>query len=346
MELLVERRSRDAWYNLGMYPIIPPFLLLIILALISKLFSQELELINIGMIHLIVILYAAMRLGGRDTFIVSIASVLSFNFFFIPPTLTFTVHDLRYVFSFIIMIAVGQIVSWLSKQAALAKELETSERLQETLLGSLSHELRTPLSAIRGASSGLLSEELLLNEEQKHELYTTIDTGAQRMQRLIDNLLDTARLQSGMLKLKRQECDIPDLLMSALSNAEEGTPALLEIAPDIPQIHADAILIEQALFNLLENAFKYGKGIKVSAYTEPEGVAVRICNSGSIPPANEAPLAWKAFSRLSNVRGEEGIGLGLYVAYRIAAMHEGTLETMSDGIYFCATLKLPYRSEE
>lgn len=332
-------------YNSIMYAIIPPFLLLIILSLISKLFSEELQLVNIGMIHLLPILYAAMRLKRRDTLIVSVASVLSLNFFFIPPTFTFTVHDVRYVFSFAIMIVVGQIVSWLSEQAAFAKELETSERLQETLLGSLSHELRTPLAAIMGASSGLLTEELDLNTEQKKELYHTIDNGAHRMHRLIDNLLDTARIQSGMLKLKNQECDISDLLGSALSKTENAFPATLAISQDIPQLYGDAVLIEQALFNLLDNAFKYGDAVNVTVKREPIGVMIRICNTGSIPPAHEASLAWRAFSRLSNVRGEEGIGLGLYVAYEIAKMHGGEVETMSDGIQFCATMRLPERSD-
>lgn len=333
-------------YNLAMYAIMPPFLLLIALAVISKLFSEELQLVNIGMIHLIPILFAAMRLGRRDTLIVSFASVLSFNFFFIPPTLTFTVHDVRYVFSFGIMIAVGQIVAWLSERAAVAKELETSEKLQETLLGSLSHELRTPLAAIMGASSGLLTEELDLNSEQKKELYLTIDNGAFRMRRLIDNLLDTARLQSGMLKLKMQECDIRELLGSVLSKTEHTFPATLIINENSSSIQGDAVLIEQALFNLLENAFKYGDAVNVLVEHDPDGLVIRICNTGSIPPAHEASMAWRAFSRLSNVRGEEGIGLGLYVAYRIAAMHGGSIETMSDGIQFCATMRLPNRGGE
>lgn len=332
-------------YNSIMYAIIQPFLLLIILSVISKLFSEELQLVNIGMIHLLPILYAAMRLGRRDTLIVSVASVLSFNFFFIPPTLTFTVHDVRYFISFVIMIAIGQLVAWLSERAAVAKELETSERLQETLLGSLSHELRTPLAAIMGASSGLLTHELNLNSGQKQELYQTIDSGAQRMRRLIDNLLDTARLQSGMLKLKLEECDIPELLGSALAKAERTLPATLAIERDISQIRGDAVLIEQALFNLLENAFKYGDAVNVTAESEPTGISIRICNTGSIPPEHEASMAWKPFSRLSNVRGEEGIGLGLYVAYRIAKMHGGSVETMSDGIQFCAVMRLPNRGE-
>lgn len=332
-------------YNKPMYAILPPLLLLIVLGLLSKLFSEELQLVNIGMIHLLPILYAAMRLGRRDTLIVSVASVLSFNFFFIPPTFTFTVHDVRYVFSFAIMIAVGQIVAWLSERAAVAKELETSEKLQETLLGSLSHELRTPLSAIMGASSGLLTEELDLNTEQKKELYRTIDNGAHRMHRLINNLLDTARLQSGMLKLKLQECDIRELLGSVLAKTEHTFPASLTVHEGIGSIRGDAVLIEQALFNLLENAFKYGDAVNVSVKQDPDAMVIRICNTGSIPPSQEASMAWKAFSRLSNVRGEEGIGLGLYVAYRIAHMHGGNVETMSDGVQFCATMRLPYRGE-
>lgn len=344
--MLYSMRPQDKIvYNLAMYSIMPPLLLLIVLSLISKLFSEELQLVNIGMIHLIPILYAALRLGSRDTLIVSIASVLSFNFFFIPPTFTFTVHDVRYVFSFVIMIAVGQIISWLSQRASVAKELETSERLQETLLGSLSHELRTPLAAIMGASSGLLTEELDLNQEQKKELYLTIDNGAHRMRHLIDNLLDTARIQSGMLKLKIQECDIRELLGSALSKTENTFPATLMIEEGIPSIQGDAVLIEQALFNLLENAFKYGDAVNVSAKHDADGVIIHICNTGSIPNADEASMAWKAFSRLSNVRGEEGIGVGLYVAYRIAKMHGGSVETMSDGVQFCVTMRLLQRVE-
>lgn len=329
-----------------MYAILPPLLLLIALALISKLFNEELQLVNIGMIHLIPILYAAMRLGRRDTLIISIASVLSFNFFFIPPTFTFTVHDLRYIFSFIIMIAVGQIVSLLSERVSMAKELETSERLQETLLGSLSHELRTPLAAIKGASSGLLSHELNLNEKDKNDLYMTIDQGSDRMQRLINNLLDTARIQSGMLKLKIAECDLRELLSSALSKTENSKIASLIIDPEIMPIHGDAVLIELALHNLLDNAFKYGDSVKVTLSNHPEGIVIHICNTGSIPPIQEASMAWKPFSRLSNVRGEEGIGLGLYVAYRIANMHRGTIETMSDEVQFCVTMKLPLKGDE
>lgn len=307
---------------------------------------EQLQLLNIAMLYLLPVILSALRHGRVVTLLVSICAVLALDILFVHPRFTLTVSDTRYLVSFIIIIAIGQLIAWLSEQAALSKELETSERLQETLLGSLSHELRTPLAAIMGASSGLLTEELDLNAEQKKAFYQTIDDGAHRMQRLVDNLLDTARLQSGMLKLKIQECDIPDLLGSALSKSENGFPATLSVEDGISPIQGDAVLIEQSLFNLLENAFKYGDKVNVKVESDPHGVMIRICNTGSIPPAHEASMAWRAFSRLSNVRGEEGIGLGLYVAYSIAKMHGGSVETISDGREFCATMRLPNRGGE
>lgn len=307
---------------------------------------EQLQLLNIAMLYLLPVILSGLRHGRMVTFMVSLGAVIALDILFVHPRFTLTVSDTRYLLSFVIIIVIGQLVAWLNEQASLAKELETSERLQETLLGSLSHELRTPLAAIMGASSGLLTEELNLNAEQKKELYHSIDTGAHRMRRLIDNLLDTARIQSGMLKLKMQECDIPDLLGSALSKTENAFPATLSVKEGISPIQGDAVLIEQALFNLLENAFKYGDSVNVTVTHDPDGVMIRICNTGSIPPEHEASMAWRPFSRLSNVRGEEGIGLGLYVAYRIAKMHGGTVETMSDGEEFCAVMRLSERGYE
>ena len=327
------------------FPLIEGFVVVLLVSLLGLWQFQQLELLNIAMLYLIPVILSALRHGRMVTLLISVGAVLTLDILFVHPRFTLTVSDTRYFISFAIMIAVGQLIAYLVEKAAHAKELETSERLQETLLGSLSHELRTPLAAIMGASSGLLTHELNLNSEQKQELYQTIDSGAQRMRRLIDNLLDTARIQSGVLKIKHQECDIPELLGSALGKAEHTFPATLAIGRDIPQIYGDAILIEQALFNLLENAFKYGDAVNVTVERNPISVMIRICNTGSIPPAHEASLAWRAFSRLSNVRGEEGIGLGLYVAYKIAKMHGGEVETMSDGIQFCATMRLPERGD-
>lgn len=320
-----------------------PFILLGIISTLSWSVKDELHIVNIVMLHLIPILYAAMRFGPINALIVSLLSITVLSYFFMHPLNSFSVHETRYLISFAMMVSIGQLIAWLSRKASLAKELETSERLQQTLIGSLSHELRTPLAAIKGASSGLLSHELILSEEDKHDLYTTIDQGSDRMRRLIDNLLDTARLQSGMLKLKITECDMAELLSSALSKTEHSKIASLVIDDEIAPIQGDAVLIELALYNLLDNAFKYGESVEVNLANHPEGVHVRICNTGSVPSSYEASKAWRPFERLSNVRGQEGIGLGLYVAYSIAQMHGGLVETTSDGKRFCATLRLTQR---
>lgn len=344
-ELHDEQKSNlNVDYNSAM-KFLEPLLLLGLISTLSWSVKDELHIVNIVMLHLIPILYGAMRFGHINAMGVSLLSIAILSYFFMHPLNSFSVHETRYLISFGMMIFIGQLVAWLSHRATLSKELETSERLQQTLIGSLSHELRTPLAAIKGASSGLLSHELNLSEKDKNDLYTTIDQGSDRMRRLIDNLLDTARIQSGMLKLKIAECDMSELLSSALSKTENSKIASLMIDPEISPIHGDAVLIELALHNLLDNAFKYGDSVKVTLSNHPEGVVIRICNTGSIPPIHEASMAWKPFSRLSNVRGEEGIGLGLYVAYRIANMHGGTIETMSDGVQFCVTMQLPLKGE-
>jgi two-component system sensor histidine kinase KdpD len=237
------------------------------------------------------------------------------------------------------MIVVGQLVTWLSQKAAKAKEIETSKRLQQTIIESLSHELRTPLSAIKGASSILVSKELKISDEDTQELYKSIDDGAERMRRLVDNLLDTARIHSGMLKLNIDECDITELLFSALQKTKNYDNVELLLEQDASRsILGDAVLIELALINLLDNAFKYGESIRIRLYEDNHGIYVQICNNGLVPMPYEIKEDYKPFERLNNVQGKEGLGLGLYVATSIAQMHGGTISVKSDGQEYCATI--------
>lgn len=305
------------------------------------------NLVNVGMLHLIPILYVAIKSTHKKTLFVSFLSVVSFNFFFIPPKYTFVVYDTRYWFSFIMMIAVGQLVAWLSQKAAKAKEIETSERLQQTIIESLSHELKTPLSAIKGASSLLVSQDIKLSPEDTYEIYQTIDNGADRMRKLIENLLDTARVRSGLLKLKVSDCDVAEILSSALYK-NESTEAI-ELSIDQQEdtiISGDAVLIELALLNLLDNAFKYGDKISIELFNDVHFVYVKICNSGLIPRAYELSSGVRPFERFSNAKGKDGLGLGLYVAHSIAKMHGGRISTNCDDQRYCATIQFSKRIEK
>lgn len=308
---------------------------------ILSFFSLEaINLLNVGMLHLIPILYIAIKSTHKKTFVISFLSVVSFNFFFIPPKYTFVVYDTRYWFSFIMMIVVGQLVAWQSQKAAKAKEIETSEKLQKTIIESLSHELKTPLSAIKGASSLLVSSDIKLNQEDTYEIYQTIDNGADRMKKLIENLLDTARVNSGLLKLKISECDVAEILSSALyKNENTNEIELLINQEEITTISGDAILIELALLNLLDNAFKYGDKISVELFNDANFVCVKICNSGLIPLVYELSNDVRAFERFSNAQGKDGLGLGLYVADSIAKMHGGRIIIQCNDQRYCAIIQ-------
>ena len=151
----------------------------------------------------------------------------------------------------------------LAEQARQALTMVESERLRTALFDSLSHDLRTPLSSIVGAVTGLLEDQTAVySPEAQQDLLQIILNGAERMNRFISNLLDMARLESGMLKLKTDWCDLQDIIgvaVTRLGGLLTNRPLDIKVQPALPMVQADCILIEQVLINLLDNALKYSK---------------------------------------------------------------------------------------
>ncbi len=148
----------------------------------------------------------------------------------------------------------------LAESAGAARLAAESERLRSTLLSSVSHDLRTPLAAITGAASGLLVEPPP-GPEARRELAATVLEEAERLNRLVANLLDMTRLEAGTLEPKRDWHSLEELVGGALARVErqaQGRPLAAEVAPDLPLVAIDAVLVEQALVNLLENALRHG----------------------------------------------------------------------------------------
>ncbi len=135
--------------------------------------------------------------------------------------------------------------------------LRESERLYTTLLNSISHELRTPLATVTGAASSLLDENTVLTDQSRSELIGEIQSAADRLNRLVENLLDMSRLDAGRLQLKLEWCDIGDVIgvaLRTLRNVLGKRPVQVTVAPDTPLIMLDFVLMEQVLVNLLDNA--------------------------------------------------------------------------------------------
>jgi two-component system sensor histidine kinase KdpD len=214
----------------------------------------------------------------------------------------------------------------LAEQAEQARVAVEAERLRSTLLASVSHDLRTPLSAIAGSASTLLGEDAL-PEPARRELTQAIHDEAFRLNRLVTNLLDMTRLESGAVVLERDWHSLEELVGAALGRlgrSTEGRPVEIEIAPDLPLVSGDGVLLEQVFVNLIENALKYGAGaIRIAATAEATLLRVCVEDDGPGLPEGAEERVFEKFHR--GTRGGRGFGLGLPICRAIVVAHGGRM---------------------
>ncbi|HSU68516.1 MAG TPA: ATP-binding protein, partial [Tepidisphaeraceae bacterium] len=222
----------------------------------------------------------------------------------------------------------------LAEDARSAWERVEAEFMRNTLLSSVSHDLRTPLAAITGAASTMLETEATLPAAARHELVETVYEESERMERLINNLLDMTRLESGGLLMRKEWQPIQDVIGSSLHHLErrlKGRQVRVEAAADLPLVSFDEIAIEQVLTNLLDNALEYtppGSRISVRAMRTSEGVALEVADRGPGLPAGTEQRVFEKFFR-AHPSGSDaprrGIGLGLAICRGIIGAHGGTI---------------------
>jgi len=220
----------------------------------------------------------------------------------------------------------------LAEQARESLALVESERLRTALFNSLSHDLRTPLSSIIGAVTGLLEDKnVVYSADVRNELLQTILQGAERMNRFVSNLLDMARLESGMLRLKKEWCDLQDIIgvsINRLGVSLNGRPMDIDIQDELPLVQADGILIEQVFINLLDNAIKYsekGSKILVSIKRQEKQLEIVIANRGQGIPETDLSKVFDKFYRLNSPLQVSGTGLGLAICKGLIEAHGGDI---------------------
>lgn len=224
-----------------------------------------------------------------------------------------------------------------ANEAAL---LEESKRLHTTLFNSLSHELRTPLSSIIGSVSTLIESDELYSPAEKSQLLEEIRNGARRLERIVTNLLDTARLESGKPELKIDSFSINDTIGTALRHMQDllnRNKIEINTNDDLPFIIGDFVLIELVLINLLDNALKFSKdGGKITINTKESNGKIQISVSDEGNGIPEAEIT-KIFNKFYRVQNKEktiyGSGLGLFICKAIVDMHGGKIwaENKSQG---------------
>jgi two-component system sensor histidine kinase KdpD len=202
-----------------------------------------------------------------------------------------------------------------------------SERLRNSLLSAISHDLRTPLASLVGLADTLE----LATPAQRGELVRAIRDSAFRMNALVNNLLDMARLESGTLRLDRQWQPFEEVVGSALAACASvlaGRPVDVALADDLPLLRLDAVLIERVLANLLENAAKYtppGTPIRIGASLAGERVAITVEDRGPGLPRGKEEALFQKFERGRKESATSGVGLGLAICRAIVEAHGGTI---------------------
>lgn len=215
-----------------------------------------------------------------------------------------------------------------TQQARLEVE---AERLRTSLLSSLSHDLRTPLGVITGAASSLRDSGETLPAGARHELLDSILQESDRMNRLIHNLLDMIRVETGSLQVQKEWQPLEDAVGVALirlGDRLKDHQVEVRIPADLPLVPLDAVLLEQVFINLLENAAKYtpvGTAIEVSASEAPGVVHVSIADRGPGIPAGEEERIFEKFHRTEGAPPGKGVGLGLTISRGIVLAHGGKI---------------------
>ncbi len=219
----------------------------------------------------------------------------------------------------------------LAEEAHQAQLRVESERLRNTLLSSVSHDLRTPLATITGAASSLMDEAERLPPAARRELLAAIREESDRMNRLVGNLLDMTRLESGALQIRKEWHPLEEVVGAALGRlaARLGDrPVTTRLPPDLPLVPLDGVLMEQVLINLLDNAIKYtpaGSPIEIGVSVADGRVLLEVADRGpGLPPGHETRV-FEKFYRGPVVGTAGGVGIGLTICQGIVEAHSGRI---------------------
>jgi signal transduction histidine kinase len=233
--------------------------------------------------------------------------------------------------------------------AALAHEeaatLRRSQELQRSFLSRLSHELRTPLTAIRGYATSLLQTDVTWDAASQHRFLDRISAESARLGRLVGDLLDFSAIESGILRLQHDWCNIALVLEAAIACLPPPGGSMVEVTchPALPAVWADHDRLEQVFVNLLDNAIRHnppGTRVSVTAGPGRSGeVVIGVCDDGGGLPAELAAAPFEPKRRRHSASA--GAGLGLSIAHGIVAAHGGRIEPGDTGKGASFQIRLP-----
>jgi signal transduction histidine kinase len=261
-------------------------------------------------------------------------------------------------------IRLAEFVAWhvgqLLENRRMARRIASLEaqrelaRMQDEFISTISHELRTPLGFIKGYVTTLLREDTTWEEAEREEFLRIIDDEADRLRELIDNLLDSSRLESGSLSMTLEPAPLGPVIRDSVQRLQGAHPDVqieLEIADNLPKIRLDPTRIAQVLDNMLTNANKYAPGspVKVRVMEKDDRMRIEVIDHGPGIPPEHAIHLFERFFRMPESSNIRGTGLGLYISRKIVEAHSGEIGVESvpgEGTTFFFELPLESTSSQ
>ena len=222
----------------------------------------------------------------------------------------------------------------LAKKAKRAEVLQEADKLQRALLNSVSHNLRTPLASVLGVLNTILEDASLLDVPTQQSLLKTAHDEAKRLDWLVQNLLDMTRIEGGAIRVKAEPCDVHDVVAAALRQLGESVRShaiLVTIAPGLPLVPMDDVLMVQVLVNLLDNALKYSPSdapVEIQAHLAAGQLEIAVLDRGKGIPEGELERVFDKFYRVAVPGAPKGTGLGLSICKGFVEAHNGRILAM------------------
>ncbi len=249
-----------------------------------------------------------------------------------------TAEDERALTAILDLTAIALDRALLAREAVNAATMHENEKVRDALLDSLSHDLRTPLSSIAGAATSLRTLGDKMNPAERLELLSSIEEETGRLARFVANLLAMSRIEAGGLKVNRDLVSIADVVQAAVERSRKSFPGQavrISVAPNLPFVRGDDKLLEQVLFNLIDNAHKYAGDASATIHARQEGdeVVLTVTDEGpGIKPA-ELERIFEKFYRGGRADGRKaGTGLGLSISRRLVESMGGTIVAQSPAV--------------
>ena len=340
-------QRRGHWAHWLVVPFVVSIVLVTITTIIISVVLKQIDFQNVGIIYLLPVFILAIRWGFLPAMFTALISVAASAFFFYPPIYSFQAHNWDNQIDLILFTIVAGFTSHLAGRLRRQDEID---RLREALIGSVSHELRTPLASILGASSVIADSPNVKSDPRLSTLSNVVREEAERLNHDIQNLLDATRISSEGIRPKREWIDPADIMNIAIDRRRRNLGAHkigLKLADGLPLFQGDAVLIDQAIGQVLSNAAKYssaGSKIEIEVREREEMIEFLVADKGAGLTGEEQDRWGERFYRgARHIQTTTGSGLGTWIAKAFIEASGGSIHATSAGLGHGCTviIKLP-----